>query len=161
MKKRYDISEIRKYNIEAENFLNSFSNITEMLMKIQLLAKTGFSWKPDPLGGFYDYYPVELWMFFARKGDDCDGWAELAFQSSVRLGLDSDLYIVADLRNPWASSHEIVITKEGGYYYLISNWDYFKCEKKKDCFNILKNNKIVSYGKYNRLLKTRRAKYRH
>jgi hypothetical protein len=119
---------------DLDAFMESFTTFSEFKKSVVGLTRKGFKGLNDPLGGLYDFSPEELWLFFARKGDDCDGWAELVAQGARKLKLSPEIWIIADPYAIFKSAHVITLIPYRNKWVLSSNYDFETHDTKEECF---------------------------
>jgi hypothetical protein len=100
-------------------------SLQDIWKKIDQLVTDGFDWISDPLQGALDF-PGSDWMFFARKGGDCDKWASFHFDILSSYGFPIKMYAIFDGMNISTSSHiiSIVQDKMNNKFVLCSNYDH-------------------------------------
>lgn len=146
---------------DAKKFLDkiffSLKNIDDIVQMNKDLVNQGFIWKQDPgKEGVLDFSPEDLWLFIARKGDDCDGWAELNYQACKRINLNPKIWVIVD---GWKVSTAHVITvcynPDNKKFYLFNNDSITPYDTEEHCFTvfseepaIMESGVYVNLGKY-------------
>lgn len=117
---RYSWSKLRRFLFER-GFLKTELPKVDNLEDIPVQLKK-VDWTKDWLGELFDCvsYPERVW---ARKKDDCDGFAVLAAALLKRLKTPIDSILVTAMVNSMNDCHSVcVFEKDGGYRYF-SNWN--------------------------------------
>jgi hypothetical protein len=153
-RKSFTDQQISQYQKELENTFNNFKRMNDIVTWNLDSTKKGFKWVSDPLNGGGDFSPEELWLFFARKGDDCDGWAEFNYQACCKIGLEPKLWAIIDGLN--VGTAHVIATCYNPYdklFYMFTNYDCKTFKTEDECINIFKTEVLVSCGTYKNLNK--------
>jgi hypothetical protein len=97
---------------------------------------------PDPKNGFYNFTP-SLWLFFARGGADCSGWADINYYMLKKLGYNPKLYDIVDCRriDTW---HTICVVKVNNHKYFLFNVNsIYEFETEKECLDVFKHKEMI------------------
>jgi hypothetical protein len=70
---KYGKNEREKAQQYLDDVFASIKSLADIAELNKRLEQEGFTRIADPGGGVFDFSPEELWLFAARKGDDCDG----------------------------------------------------------------------------------------
>jgi hypothetical protein len=153
---QYSDEDKQEYDEDARRFLGAVKTIRDINQGYRELLHNGFKWVSDPYNGLLDFSPEELWLFFARKGDDCDGWADLSFEACKHIGLKPKVWVVIDGLH--LSSAHVVTTcfdpgTTGPQYALFNNYDVTYFESEDEALEEFRRDRLVAYGKYEDLVK--------
>ena len=137
MAKKFNEDEKKQAQLYLENIFSSLNTISDIVSENERLSMAGFTWKPDPMGGALDFSPEELWLFIARKGDDCDGWAEFNFQACKRINLKPRMWVIIDGFN-LKTSHVITTCydPDSKKYYLFNNNSARTFDTEEECIGV-------------------------
>jgi hypothetical protein len=148
---KYSKEERKKAQKYLDDLFSSLTTVHDIITMNNTLTDHGFTWKPDPgINGIFDFSPEKLWLFIARKGDDCDGWAELNFQACKKINLHPEMWVIMDGWKP-QTIHVIIICYNPGdkKYYLCNNDDVRPYQTKEKCFGVFTESPpLMVNGKY-------------
>lgn len=115
---RYGWSKLRRWLFER-GFLKTTLPSVHSLADIQARLRE-VTWKQDSLPELFDCvsYPQRVW---AKKRDDCDGFAVLAATLLNRWDPQTKPVIVTAMVTPLAKSHSVCVFKQGGNLRYFNN----------------------------------------
>jgi hypothetical protein len=117
---RYGWSKLRRFLFERGFLKTELPKVATLNDIQQSLQKV--TWKQDGFAELFDCvsYPQRVW---ARKKDDCDGFAILAAAFLKQLKTPTHPVIVTAMVTPMAQSHSVCAFEMGGGYRYFSNRD--------------------------------------
>jgi hypothetical protein len=146
MASQFSENEKKAAQQKLDTYFSTLSTIADVKDLNKKLVQEGFIWKSDPGGGVLDFSPEQLWFFIARKGDDCDGWAEFNYRACKKINLQPRMWILMDGCN-MSTSHAVTtcLDPETKKYYLFSNSSVSIFNTEEEC--------LAASGRYEKLKK--------
>ena len=146
MASKFSKNEKKAAQQKLDTFFSNLSTISDVADLNKKLVQEGFVWKSDPGGGVWDFSPEQLWLFIARKGDDCDGWAEFNYRACKKINLQPKIWIIID-GCKISTSHAITtcMNPETKKYYLFNNSRIRIFDTEEEC--------LAGSGRYKKLKK--------
>lgn len=123
-----------KHRKEGHEVLETLEKAAPNHKAIQnFMSLSKWAWMSDPLGGVLDY-TSKPWVICAKKGGDCDDFAEL-WHYLLKPHGDVEFLITG---KRYTSFHKMTIFTTDGASYLLSNLKLFRMapeENKKDLYD--------------------------
>jgi hypothetical protein len=139
---------------KLDGLFSSLLTIADVVAMNDTLKNRGFIWKSDPQRGILDFSPEELWLFIARKGDDCDGWAEFNYRACKKINLHPTMWVLIDGLNI-STAHVVTTCKDPqtGKYYQFNNSSATTYNTEDECINIFSKKVLTATGIYKNMKK--------
>ena len=154
MAKKFNDDQKKSAQIAYDIFLAQNKNLPMkmILQNIEKLTSQGFDWISDPLFGALDF-PGTDWLFFARKGGDCDKWASLHFDVLGSAHHPVAMWAVFNGSKIFGSAHIVTtaFNKENEKYVLCSNYDHIEANSEKEALEVLMKQELTTAGLYDKL----------
>lgn len=116
---RYRWSRLRRRLFERR-YLNTALPEANSLEEIQACLKDNITWTRDWILELFDCisYPQRVW---AKKKDDCDGFAILAAELLRRWSPETDPVLITAMVRPYSKCHTVCAFRYGGNLWYFDN----------------------------------------
>ena len=137
-----------------DTIMSSLATISDVAEQNKKFEQDGYKWRSDPGNGVLDFSPEDLWLFIARKGDDCDGWAEFNYRACKNINLEPKMWVIID-HMKFDTSHVVTTCKNPATnkYYLFNNSDVTTFDTEDECIDIFSKEALMASGVYENLKK--------